>query len=74
MENKRDKRTKLHRFSCVIYYTKGCEQYISEFQDKKVSMLRKHCENLTAEDINHLCKMLENKLINGNDKVKGQSV
>ena len=54
MENKRNKKTKSPSFSCVIYYTKGCEQFISEFQDKKVSMLRKHCENLTVDDVNHL--------------------
>ena len=58
------------QFTCVIHYTEGCEKYISDFQDKKVAMLRKHLENLSPADIKKFLEILEQEL--GSDG-KGQS-
>lgn len=51
-------------FTCVIHYTEGCEKYISEFQQKKVAILRKHLELLNPAELEEFCNMLEEELLN----------
>ncbi|MBQ3974204.1 MAG: hypothetical protein II628_08565 [Lachnospiraceae bacterium] len=51
------------RFTCVIHYTEGCEKYISEFQQKKVAILRKHLELLNSAELEKFCNMLEEVLL-----------
>lgn len=51
-------------FTCVIHYTEGCEKYISEFQQKKVAILRKHLELLNPAELEEFCDMLEEELLN----------
>ena len=50
-------------FTCVIHYTEGCEKYISEFQQKKVAILRKHLELLSPAELEMFCNMLEEELL-----------
>lgn len=50
-------------FTCVIHYTEGCEKYISEFQQKKVAILRKHLELLNPAELEKFCNMLEEVLL-----------
>ena len=50
-------------FTCVIHYTEGCERYISEFQQKKVAILRKHLELLNPAELEEFCNMLEEELL-----------
>lgn len=50
-------------FTCVIHYTEGCEKYISEFQQKKVAILRKHLELLNPAELEEFCNMLEEVLL-----------
>lgn len=51
-------------FTCVIHYTEGCEKYISDFQQKKVAILRKHLELLNPAELEEFCDMLEEELLN----------
>lgn len=51
-------------FTCVIHYTEGCEKYISDFQQKKVAILRKHLELLNPAELEEFCNMLEEELLN----------
>ena len=51
-------------FTCVIHYTEGCEKYISDFQQKKVAILRKHLELLNPAELEEFCDMLEQELLN----------
>ena len=51
-------------FTCVIHYTEGCEKYISEFQQKKVAILRKHLELLNPAELEEFGDMLEEELLN----------
>lgn len=53
-------------FTCVIHYTEGCEKYISDFQQKKVAILRKHLEALSPSELDQFCDMLEQAIINKN--------
>ena len=55
-------------FTCVIHYTEGCEKYISEFQQKKVAILRKHLELLNPAELEEFCDMLEEELLNKDRK------
>ena len=55
-------------FTCVIHYTEGCEKYISEFQQKKVGILRKHLELLSPAELDEFCNMLEKGLLNREKK------
>ncbi|HAP32951.1 MAG TPA: hypothetical protein DCQ46_00410 [Lachnospiraceae bacterium] len=41
----------------------GCEKYISEFQQKKVAILRKHLELLSPAELETFCNMLEEELL-----------
>lgn len=50
-------------FTCVIHYTEGCEKYISDFQQKKVAILRKHLELLNPAELEKFCNMLEEALL-----------
>lgn len=50
-------------FTCVIHYTEGCEKYISDFQQKKVAILRKHLELLNPAELEEFCDMLEEELL-----------
>ena len=50
-------------FTCVIHYTEGCEKYISDFQQKKVAILRKHLELLNPAELEEFCNMLEEELL-----------
>lgn len=50
-------------FTCVIHYTEGCEKYISDFQQKKVAILRKHLELLNPAELEKFCSMLEEVLL-----------
>ena len=50
-------------FTCVIHYTEGCEKYISDFQQKKVAILRKHLELLNPAELEKFCNMLEEVLL-----------
>jgi hypothetical protein len=50
-------------FTCVIHYTEGCEKYISDFQQKKVAILRKHLELLNPAELEEFCNMLEEVLL-----------
>ena len=52
------------QFTCVIHYTEGCEKYISDFQQKKVAILRKHLEALSSRELDQFCDMLEQAIIN----------
>ena len=51
-------------FTCVIHYTEGCEKYISEFQQKKVAILRKHLKLLNPAELEEFCDMLQEELLN----------
>lgn len=55
-------------FTCVIHYTEGCEKYISDFQQKKVAILRKHLELLNPAELEEFCDMLEEELLNKDRK------
>lgn len=55
-------------FTCVIHYTEGCEKYISDFQQKKVAILRKHLELLNPAELEEFCDMLEENLLNKDRK------
>ena len=50
-------------FTCVIHYTEGWEKYISDFQQKKVAILRKHLELLNPAELDEFCNMLEEELL-----------
>ena len=50
-------------FTCVIHYTEGCEKYTSDFQQKKVAILRKHLELLNPAELEEFCNMLEEELL-----------
>jgi hypothetical protein len=50
---------KPRKYTCNIIYTPGCEKAISDFQDKKVQMLRKHLEGLSSQELDLFIERLE---------------
>ena len=59
------------RYTCNIIFTPGCEKAISDFQDKKVQMLRKHLEGLSRQELDLFIERLEESY--NRKKVSGEN-